>query len=172
MHEWSFRPSVYAGALPGAAAWNVPPLLRETKTLWALYECNDLLSIARQTIFRACLVTLESEAGDGRVYESVEAFARNYAAAPALEGELSALEAENLRRSGRSNKAVGPSDCEFEDPQHEFQLEMQLHDGWDRTEDLQSLSKTGNLGWARLIGNGYSRFRGTCTDRIVRGEPQ
>ncbi len=136
---------MYAGALPGGALWNVPPLLQETKDLWALYERNDLLSIACQTIFCACLVTLEVEAGEGRFYESVETFARNYSATPGLSEELSALEAENFGLLVGRIRRSGPTIANFEDPQHEFQLEMRLHDSWDRTEDLPESFMSGAL---------------------------
>lgn len=135
LSEWSFRPSVYAKSLPNGAPWDVPPVLKETQTLWAIYERNDLFSIACQTIFSTCLVVLESEAGEGRYYDSVETFARHYALAAEVESELNALEAETFGALVERVKYSGPTIAEVENPQHEFQLEMSLHDGWRQKTD-------------------------------------
>jgi hypothetical protein len=133
--EWGFRPAVYAKSLPGGVPWNVPASLRETQTMWAIYERNDLLSIACQTIFSTCLVTLESEAGEGRSYDSVETFAAHYAGFTEMTAALAALEALTFGALVERVRDSGPTIADVEDPQHEFQLEIQLHDGWNQEDD-------------------------------------
>jgi len=134
--EWGFRPAVYAKSLPGGAPWNVPGFLRETQTMWAIYERNDLLSIACQTIFSTCLVALESEAGEGRSYDSVETFAGHYAVSTEMTAALALLEALTFGALVERVRDSGPTIADVEDPQHEFQLEIQLHDGWNQEDDL------------------------------------
>lgn len=148
LHEWIFRPAVYASALPGGTIWNVPPLLQQTRNLWALYERNDLLSIGCQAIFCACLFTLESEAGDGRDYGSVEAFARSYSTALVSDAALASLDAETFGALVERVEQFGPAIEDFENPLHEFQLEMQLHNLWRSTSDMKALIS----GAVRLLG--------------------
>ncbi len=139
LHEWIFRPAVYASALPGRAKWNVPPFLQETRNLWSLYERNDLLSIGCQAIFCACLFTLESDAGDGRVYDSVEQFARSYSKTLASGDALASLDAEIFGALVERVEQSGPAIEDLENPLHEFQLELQVHDLWRNTSDMEIL---------------------------------
>ena len=148
LHEWVFRPAVYASALPGGAVWTVPPLLQKTRNLWALYERNDLLSIGCQAIFCACLFTIETEAGDGRVYQSVEAFARSYSKALVSDAALASLDAETFGALVERVRHSGPAIENFENPLHEFRLELQLHDLWRSTSDMKALISSA----VRLLG--------------------
>jgi hypothetical protein len=128
--EWSFRPCVYSRTLPGAKAWSVPSVFEETQVLWSLYERNDLLSIACQTILSACLVALETEAGVGQYYDSVETFARHIVVTPVMENEWNTLAASTFGALVHNVNLSGPTIAQFEDPKHEFQLELQMLEDW------------------------------------------
>ncbi len=130
LSEWSFRPSVYSRTLPGGKARSVPSVFEEIQVLWSLYERNDLLSIACQTIFAACLVGLEIEAGVGRYYDSVETFARHVVVTSAMEDEWNTLAASTFGELVHDVNLSGPTIAQFDDPRHEFQLELQLVDDW------------------------------------------
>ncbi len=132
LSEWSFRPAVYSKTLPGGKAWTVPSRLEETQRLWSIYERNDLLSIACLTIFSACLVALEAEAGAGRYYESVEAFAEHVVITSAMEEQWKALGAATFGDILQDVKLSGPTVAQFEDPRHELELEAQMLADWSR----------------------------------------
>lgn len=128
--EWNFRPSVYSRTLPGGEQWSVPSAFKETQVLWSLYERNDLLSIACQTIFAACLVAMETEAGSGRYYDTVETFARHFVVNPTMDAELSALATTTFGALVNKVSLSGPTLAQYEDPRHEFQLELRLFEDW------------------------------------------
>ncbi|MCP4402209.1 MAG: hypothetical protein GY801_33510 [bacterium] len=54
-----FRACVYTGALPGGALWNLPEGLQQNRNNWAIYQRNELLSIAMQGIFFVVLDAYE-----------------------------------------------------------------------------------------------------------------
>lgn len=80
-------------------------------------------------------MVLESKAGEGRYYDSLETFARHYALAPEIGAKLSALEAATFGSLVERVKHSGPTIADVEHPQHEFQLEMRLHDDWSQETD-------------------------------------
>lgn len=66
-----FRASVYSGSIDGKTHWNVPDYFKLTQQKWAIYQNNELLSIALQGIFWVALDTLANS--DIQIY-SVEEF--------------------------------------------------------------------------------------------------
>lgn len=58
-----FRASAYAGVLPDGTRWDVHPALRQIQRGWAVYERNELLSVALQALFAAVLKTVERHGG-------------------------------------------------------------------------------------------------------------
>ena len=49
--ESIFRASTYSRALPDGTTWDVHPSLRRVQRGWAVYEQNELLSLALQALF-------------------------------------------------------------------------------------------------------------------------
>lgn len=62
-HVGDFRACVYSGHLPGKRSWELTPALAAARQRWAVYQRNELLSIAVQGIFWAALVELEKSGG-------------------------------------------------------------------------------------------------------------
>lgn len=58
-----FRACVYSGHLPGKRSWELTPALAAARQRWAVYQRNELLSIAVQGIFWAALIELEKTGG-------------------------------------------------------------------------------------------------------------
>ena len=59
-----FRAVVYTGFLPNEQEWNIPESLIETRKGWALYQRNELLSVALQGLFWTMLDLLEESGED------------------------------------------------------------------------------------------------------------
>jgi hypothetical protein len=57
----TFRACAYAQSLPNGDPWVVPPALKPTQEGWHLYQRNELLSIAVQSIFWAGLDKLQKD---------------------------------------------------------------------------------------------------------------
>ncbi len=56
-----FRSCVYTSTLPSGVSWNVPIGLESIRKGWQLYQCNEIFSIAVQSIFWAGLSKLQLE---------------------------------------------------------------------------------------------------------------
>lgn len=56
-----FRASAYTRALPNGGTWNVHPSLLKVQRGWAIYERNELLSLALQALFASVLAAIERD---------------------------------------------------------------------------------------------------------------
>lgn len=70
--ESVFRASTYSRALPDGTAWDVHPSLLRVQRGWAVYEQNELLSLALQALFAAVLGAIERD-DSGRLQSSAAA---------------------------------------------------------------------------------------------------
>lgn len=55
LNDETFRAATYTGHLEDEVEWNVPVSLQATRRAWATYQRNEILSVAVQGIFWACL---------------------------------------------------------------------------------------------------------------------
>ena len=72
--HYLFRDCVYSGFLPGGDAWLIPNSLSDICKAWKVYQKNELISIAMQGIFWACLCILEEQQAHAQRFLSVESF--------------------------------------------------------------------------------------------------
>ncbi len=77
-----FRGCTYSGAFPDKSKWQLPERLEKTRQQWAVYQRNELLSLAVQGIFYVILHAYEEF---GERFHSVEDLARWFLAAPEVE---------------------------------------------------------------------------------------
>ena len=77
-----FRGCTYSGAFPDKSKWQLPERLEKTRQQWAVYQRNELLSLAVQGIFHVILHAYEES--DER-FHSVEDLARWFLASPEVE---------------------------------------------------------------------------------------
>jgi len=77
-----FRGCVYGNALPNGEAWPLPERLHINRDKWAIYQRNELLSIAVQGLFYALLDTYEES---GRRFQSVEELCQWFTTTPEVE---------------------------------------------------------------------------------------
>lgn len=138
--EQVFRACTYTGALPGQVAWAVPDSLRSTRGCWAIYQRNDLLSIACQTVLGLVLRELEPQDAAGRItYGSIEAFAEALSKSVAVTAVASKLHATSF--SGLLDRLAdtAPPLVAWEDESHEIQVALRMLTSWSRGENTQTL---------------------------------
>lgn len=77
-----FRGSTYSGALPNNTTWHLSDRLDKTRRQWAIYERNEILSLAVQGIF---FVILDAYQESGKRFHSVDDLVRWFLALPLVE---------------------------------------------------------------------------------------
>ena len=86
-----FRGCTYSGYLPSGEPWQVPERLNNNRKRWAVYQRNELLSMAVQGLFYALLDAYQEA---GRRVESVDDLCKWFLGTPeiAIVGESLRLE--------------------------------------------------------------------------------
>lgn len=119
----AFRGAVYTRALLGGASWTPPAQLEEVRRGWAVYQRNELLSLAMQTLFWAGLVGLHQDR-EGRITGQSEFgawFAEHYAAALRDVGQT-------FRASVQEARTRIPPLETWEAPGHELRLAEEIQE--------------------------------------------
>jgi hypothetical protein len=88
-----FRGCVYAGVLPDGTPWDLAPGLERTRASWAVYQRNELLSVAVQCLFWVALQCLEEEQP---MVSTTEDFVRWFAASSWVSEATAALEGDDF----------------------------------------------------------------------------
>ena len=131
LSEKVFRAAVYAGTLHDATPWTLPEALIETRAAWAIYERNDLFSVACLTVFAACLKQILAEAAQEQtLFASVESFGAHFGESEEIRSALGALSSTTFGELAQTIQQSGPPLEEWEDPKHEFSLAEQLITDW------------------------------------------
>lgn len=138
--EQLFRACTYSGALPGHVSWSVPDSLRSTLECWAIYQRNDLLSIACQTVLGLALRELEPQDAANRItYGSVEAFSEALSKSSAVMAVSSKLPATSFSGYLERLAETAPPLVAWEEETHEIQVALRMLTSWSRGEDTQTL---------------------------------
>lgn len=74
-----FRGCTYSGALPNKTIWNLSERLQKTRQQWAIYQRNEILSLAVQGIF---YVILDAYEESGKRFHSVDELVRWFLTMP------------------------------------------------------------------------------------------
>ena len=85
LDHFVFRGSVYSGYLKSEVKWQLSEALEKTRKEWAIYQTNELLSIALQSIFWTVLTVLSES---DRPYYSSELFFKDFARSEIVENAL------------------------------------------------------------------------------------
>lgn len=138
--ESIFRACTYSGALPGKKPWTVPDSIQPTLACWAIYQRNDLLSVACQTMLALALRELEPQEAVNKItYGSVESFAEAFSNSPTV-----ALVAQKLNADlfgsflDRLADTAPPIDA-WESEEHEIQVARRMMGSWSHGDDAQTL---------------------------------
>ncbi len=77
-----FRGCTYSGALPNKTIWHLPDRLQKNRKQWAIYQQNEILSMAVQGIF---YVILDAYQESGERFQSVDELVRWFMETPEVE---------------------------------------------------------------------------------------
>jgi hypothetical protein len=140
LSESVFRACTYSGALPGRQPWLVPESLRTTLACWAVYQRNDLLSIACQTVLALALRELAPQIAANKIsYGSVESFAYSFSNSPAVALVAKKLKANFFGKFLDRLAGTAPSIDDLENEKHEIQVARQMMLSWTHCDDTQTL---------------------------------
>jgi hypothetical protein len=123
-HVGDFRACVYSGHLPGKQPWELTPTLEAARRRWAVYQRNELLSIAVQGIFWAALIELEKSGGLLGDREALRQWFISSFAEQICEGERHTTFSAAVNHVRSSLPEIG----DWENETHELML------GWKLTE--------------------------------------
>jgi hypothetical protein len=138
--EQVFRACTYSGVLPGQTAWVVPESLQSTLACWAIYQRNDLLSIACQTVLGLALRELETQDAASKIaYGSVEIFAETFSKGRAVAAVTEKLNASSFASYLDQLSETAPPLGYWENESHEFQVALRMLTSWSRGDDTSTL---------------------------------
>ncbi|WP_313706131.1 hypothetical protein [Massilia sp.] len=138
--ETVFRACTYSGKLPAGITWPLPDSLRSTLACWSIYERNDLLSVACQTVLGLALRILEpQDVSNKTTYSSVENFAEEFSTSATVMAIASKLEIETFGDYIDHLAVTAPPIGSWEDEAHEFQVALQMMTSWTRGGDTEIL---------------------------------
>ena len=117
--HFMFRVATYTGHLPGGIEWKVPAALEETRAAWAVYQRNEILSLACQAIF---WVTLRMIKDADVVFANTSEFASHFVASESVIKALRNKEEMPFLNAVQEMKLRMPDLKDWENPRHEFFL--------------------------------------------------
>lgn len=140
--EQVFRACTYSNALPGETVWTLPKSLNSTRGCWAIYQRNDLLSIACQTVLSLALRELEPQNASSRItYASLEAFSEALSKSNAVTLVAAKLNAHSFGTYLDKLATTAPPLIAWENEAHEIQIALRMIASWSRNEDAETLVK-------------------------------
>lgn len=114
-----FRGCVYSGFLPNGQAWDLPPSLEKVRLGWAVYQRNELLSVAAQCIFWVALKCIEEERNE---LATIEDFIRWFSNSPWITDAAKELESEYFSDLLRDIASKLPPLGDWQKEEHEISL--------------------------------------------------
>ncbi len=138
--ESVFRACTYSGALPGRQPWVVPDSLSATLACWAIYQRNDLLSIACQTVLALTLRELAPQDAANKIaYGSVESFAESFSNSATVALVAKQLKANSFGKLLDRLAGTAPPIDDLVNEEHEIQVARQMMESWSHGDDTQTL---------------------------------
>jgi len=116
-NEQTFRVAVYTETLPDGAEWCPPASLANTRSAWAYYVRNDMMSVAMQKAFAISLAALATESIPP---SSIEEFSQLLASRPEIIKALSKLKAKTFGELCSALKSRAPALADFTADGHEL----------------------------------------------------
>lgn len=119
-----FRGCTYTGSLPNGEPWELPERLKQNRIHWAIYQRNELLSLAIQGIFYVLLDTYQKS---GLRFDSVDNLGRWFLSTREIGrlGNLFHLDAKVEDLEKKSSEWL-PQIGDWTHKNHEIQLAKQL----------------------------------------------
>ncbi|RJQ54712.1 MAG: hypothetical protein C4530_16900 [Desulfobacteraceae bacterium] len=130
-----FRAAVYTGYLPGGHPWKVPEALEGTRAAWAVYQRNEILSVAGQAVFWVALRMIQdAESSFRNTSDFVKYFMDSKIVSECI-GKRGRL---NFSDAVRDVKSRIPELKAWGNPNHELALARQIYENCTK----QPLEKT------------------------------
>ena len=119
-----FRGCTYSGALPNKTTWRLPERLQKNRQQWAIYQRNEILSLAVQGIF---YVILDANEESGEQFQSVDELVRWFIEQPEVEQIESFSPLNNTVASLKSSASSWlPAMEDWTSSNHEVHLATQI----------------------------------------------
>lgn len=132
--EPTFRAAVYTETLADGTAWCPPAPLAHTRSAWAYYVRNDLMSVAMQKAFAISLTALATQSAPP---SSIEEFSQSLASLPDVVKALGKLKAKTFGALCSSLGSVAPPLGDFMADGHELVWAAARVSGERRQLDLE-----------------------------------
>lgn len=120
-----FRACAYTGSLIGEKDWKIPPKLHPTFDGWAVYQRNELLSVAIQCIFWAALRGLEDNVSNPH---TIEGFMRWFGSTEWVAEAVSGIRANTFDEALAQKRIELSKLSAWELPEHEISMALKLQD--------------------------------------------
>jgi len=117
-----FRGCAYTGFLPSGEMWDLPPSLERIRSEWAVYQRNELLSVAVQCIFWVALQCLEEEPNR---LNTTDDFIQWFSTSPWVEGAAMNLGNQDFDGLLKQAKPALPPMGDWQRDGHEVSLANQ-----------------------------------------------
>ncbi len=115
-----FRGCVYGGSLPNGTDWDLPDRLQDNRARWAIYQRNELLSVAVQAIFFVLLGAYEEL---GYKIDSIDQLCRWFLTSDEVEHLSKTMQLDGLVTDLEASAADWlPPLSDWTNEQHEVQL--------------------------------------------------
>ncbi len=114
-----FRGCVYTGFLPDGQAWELPPSSDSVRLGWAVYQRNELLSVAAQCIFWLSLICLEEERP---VLQTTEDFVRWFESSRWVSEAVTILGFPDFNRALKKTASNLPPLADWQKDNHEMAI--------------------------------------------------
>ncbi|MBU0910666.1 MAG: hypothetical protein KJ717_13955, partial [Proteobacteria bacterium] len=119
-----FRGCTYSGGLPEKKEWDLPERLQVTRQQWAIYQRNEILSLAVQGIF---YVILGQYGSSGERFQSVDELVLWFLERPEVEGVASFFPLDSpVGHAKREADSWLPPLDDWGNDSHEIQLAFQI----------------------------------------------
>lgn len=127
-----FRGSVYSGCLPGGTPWKPPRGIDKARAQWAIYQRNELLSLATQCIFWVALKSLEHSR---QSFFTTEDFMTWFASYDWVRQTVDELGGGTVSDLFESITAELPLLTDWEDSDHEISMGRKLRGAYRERND-------------------------------------
>ena len=152
----SLRACVYSGYLPNGEPWEIEPALEQIRSGWSVYQRNELLSVAVQSVFEVALACLEDE---GLPIFTIDDFYQWFADSSWCKSAADHLKAISFDELVLSTSQEMPNLSDWKKDDHEIELANTLLTHKNTDDKVISLSNA-----ARIIATLVVRDKGSSIE--------
>lgn len=121
--QYVYRACTYTGSLPNSQAWDLPPNLTSARRGWAVYQRNEMMSLAVQCVFWVALTSLQEQ--DHEVH-TVENFVQWFKNSDWVCEAISGFQGKRFEEAVDEKRREIPEIAAWERDEHEISMAHQL----------------------------------------------